>query len=166
MRYFTPWGRRRYVEQYYLPRMMAEVMGQRKVPFGDAAISTWDTCLAAETCEELFTPDAPHAGMALDGIEIMTNSSGSHHELRKLDTRIKLMTNATGLCGGVYLYANQQGCDGDRLYYDGCAMIGINGTIVAQGSQFSLKDVEVVTATVDLEEVRSFRCSPSRGMQA
>lgn len=154
------------MEEYYLPRMMAEVMGQRKVPFGDAAISTLDTCVAAETCEELFTPDAPHAAMALDGIEILTNSSGSHHELRKLDTRIKLMTNATGLCGGVYLYANQQGCDGDRLYYDGCAMIGINGTIVAQGSQFSLKDVEVVTATVDLEDVRSFRCKPSAGMQA
>jgi NAD+ synthase (glutamine-hydrolysing) len=57
--------------------------------------------------------------------------------------------------GGIYLYANQQGCDGDRLYYDGCAMIVINGNIVAQGSQFSLNDVEVVTATVDIEEVRS-----------
>jgi NAD+ synthase (glutamine-hydrolysing) len=56
--------------------------------------------------------------------------------------------------GGIYLYANQQGCDGDRLYYDGCAMIVINGNIVAQGSQFSLNDVEVVTATVDIEEVR------------
>lgn len=55
--------------------------------------------------------------------------------------------------GGIYLYANQQGCDGDRLYYDGCAMIVINGEIVAQGSQFSLNDVEVVTATVDIEEV-------------
>jgi hypothetical protein len=24
------------------------------------------------------------------------------------------------------LYSNQQGCDGDRLYYDGCAMIIIS----------------------------------------
>lgn len=166
MRYFTPWGRARYVEDHYLPRIVSEVVGTRKVPIGDAAISTLDTCIAAETCEELFTPNAPHAGMSLDGIEILTNSSGSHHELRKLDKRIKLMTNATGICGGVYLYANQQGCDGDRLYYDGCAMIGVNGRIVAQGSQFSLKDVEVVTATVDLQEVRSYRFAPSRGMQA
>ena len=29
-------------------------------------------------------------------------------------------------------------------------MIAVNGKIVAQGSQFSLNDVEVVTATVDL----------------
>lgn len=33
--------------------------------------------------------------MSLDGVEIMTNSSGSHHELRKLHTRIELMTEAT-----------------------------------------------------------------------
>jgi len=77
-----------------------------------------------------------------------------------------LILEATRKNGGVYLYANQQGCDGDRLYYDGCAMIVINGNIVAQGSQFSLNDVEVVTATVDLAEVRSYRYPPSRRQQA
>jgi NAD+ synthase (glutamine-hydrolysing) len=45
-------------------------------------------------------------------------------------------------------------------------MIVVNGQVVAQGSQFSLDDVEVVTATVDLEEVRAFRFAPSRGLQA
>lgn len=32
-------------------------------------------------------------------------------------------------------------------------MIVVNGDVVAQGSQFSLNDVEVVTATVDIEDV-------------
>jgi hypothetical protein len=41
-----------------------------------------------------------------------------------------------------------------------------NHVTVAQGSQFSLNDVEVVTATVDLEEVRSYRAAISRGLQA
>lgn len=45
--------------------------------------------------------------------------------------------------GGVYLYANQQGCDGGRLYFDGSACIAVNGQMVAQGAQFSLSDVEV-----------------------
>jgi NAD+ synthase (glutamine-hydrolysing) len=45
-------------------------------------------------------------------------------------------------------------------------MIVINGQVVAQGAQFSLEDVEVITATVDLEEVRTYRFAPSRGMQA
>jgi hypothetical protein len=34
--------------------------------------------------------------------------------------------------GGIYLYANQQGCDGGRLYFDGSAMIVCNGKIIGQ----------------------------------
>lgn len=39
--------------------------------------------------------DSPHILMGLDGVEIFTNSSGSHHELRKLYRRIELMKEAT-----------------------------------------------------------------------
>ena len=39
------------------------------------------------------------------------------------------------------MFANQRGCDGERVYYDGCAMLAVNGHIVAQGSQFSIDDV-------------------------
>jgi len=166
MRYFTPWSKERYTEEYYLEQSAREITGQRVVPFGDAIISTLDTAFAAETCEELFTSNAPHIHQGLDGCEIFTNSSGSHFEIRKIMTRLTLMTEATRLSKGIYLYANQKGCDGDRLYYDGCSMIIVNGKCVAQGSQFSLDDVEVVTATVDIEEVRSARFAPSRGLQA
>ncbi|KAK4113726.1 glutamine-dependent NAD(+) synthetase with GAT domain-containing protein [Canariomyces notabilis] len=168
MRHFTPWMRPRETELFHLPKMLAEVQGETHVLFGDAVISTPETAFGAETCEELFTPKAPHIDMALDGVEIITNSSGSHFTLRKLDTRLQLITEATRKSGGVYLYANQQGCDGERLYFDGCAMIigHSNRVAVAQGSQFSLNDVEVVTATVDLEEVRAYRASISRGLQA
>ncbi|KAH8116491.1 glutamine-dependent NAD synthetase with GAT domain-containing protein [Phellopilus nigrolimitatus] len=166
MRYFTPWRKHRQVEDHYLPRMIQAITGQIKVPFGDAVISTADTCIGVELCEELFTPASPHILMGLDGVEIFTNSSGSHHELRKLYTRVELIKEATLKLGGIYVYANQQGCDGDRLYYDGCAMIAANGRIVAQGSQFSLNDVEVVTATIDIEDVRAHRAKASRSMQA
>ncbi|CCD23855.1 glutamine-dependent NAD(+) synthetase NDAI_0C01950 [Naumovozyma dairenensis CBS 421] len=167
MRFFTPWLKPGVVEDFVLPPEIQKVTGQKSVSFGDAVIETLDTCIGAETCEELFTPQSPNIAMSLDGVEIITNSSGSHHELRKLNKRLDLILNATSRCGGVYLYANQRGCDGDRLYYDGCALIAVNGKVVAQGSQFSLKDVEVVTATVDLESVRSYRASiMSRGLQA
>lgn len=33
--------------------------------------------------------------MGLDGVEIFTNSSGSHHELRKLHARVDLIKEAT-----------------------------------------------------------------------
>ncbi|KAH7161466.1 carbon-nitrogen hydrolase [Dactylonectria macrodidyma] len=166
MRHFTPWLQPRETEEYHLPRMIQELQGATHVTFGDAVVSTPDTCFGAETCEELFTPRSPHIDMSLDGVEVFTNSSGSHFTLQKLDLRLQLITEATRKCGGVYLYSNQKGCDGDRLFYDGSCMILVNGDVVAQGTQFSLLDVEVVTATVDLEEIRAYRSSISRGLQA
>ena len=44
-------------------------------------------------------------------------------------------------CGGVYVFSNFIGCDGERVYYDGCSMVAVNGDIVCQGAQFSLKEV-------------------------
>jgi NAD+ synthase (glutamine-hydrolysing) len=116
MRYFTPWKGVRVVEEHTrLPHVIQKLAGQQKCPIGDAVISSLDTCLGAETCEEMFTPQSPHIALSLDGVELLTNSSGSHHELRKLNTRIELIKSATQKCGGIYLYANQRGCDGDRL---------------------------------------------------
>ncbi|KXL42023.1 hypothetical protein M433DRAFT_1234 [Acidomyces richmondensis BFW] len=166
MRYFTPWPRGR-VEDFRLPEVIQRLpKGQKLCRIGEVAFDALDGSFASETCEELWTPNSPHSLYSLAGIEIILNSSGSHHELRKLDTRIDLMLEATAKTGGVYMYANQRGCDGDRLYYDGCALIMSNGQVLAQGSQFSLKDVEVKTARVDLDEIWPWRTSRSRGIQA
>ncbi|ELW71942.1 glutamine-dependent NAD(+) synthetase isoform X2 [Tupaia chinensis] len=161
LRWFTPWSRSRQTEEYFLPRMLQDLTGQETVPFGDAVLATPDTCIGSEICEELWTPHSPHVDMGLDGVEIITNASGSHHVLRKAHARVDLVTMATSKNGGIYLLANQKGCDGDRLYYDGCAMIAMNGSVFAQGAQFSLDDVEVLTATLDLEDVRSYRAEIS-----
>ncbi len=72
LRYFTPWSKHRQVEDHYLPRIIQTITKQVmllsaeslffahsfqvKVPFGDAVISTVDTCIGVELCEELFTP--------------------------------------------------------------------------------------------------------------
>jgi len=166
MRYFTPWyiepGTPGFgeIEQYFLPVRIQELTKQTKVPMGIFAISALDTAVSFETCEELFTPNAPHIQLSLDGVEIIANGSGSHHQLRKLDKRIDLVRSATQKAGGVYMYANMKGCDGGRLYFDGCSMVWVNGALVAQGSQFlGLDEVEVVVATVNLSDVRSMRSS-------
>ena len=75
--------------------MISEITGQVTVPFGDGIISTLDTCVGSEICEELFRADSPHISMALDGVEIITNGSGSHHQLRKLNTRVDYVKDAT-----------------------------------------------------------------------
>ena len=55
LRFFTPWVSKK-VEKHYLPRMIQSITGQFTVPFGDTVVSTLDTCIGCETCEELFTP--------------------------------------------------------------------------------------------------------------
>lgn len=170
-RYFRAWRPARGLETFSLPRSFTETMRallsrnkrdriqpQETAPIGHAILALDDATLAAESCEELFTPCPPHVALALAGCEVVSNGSGSHHQLRKLDEqRLSLLREATRRCGGVYLYANQRGCDGGRLYYDGCACVLANGSLVAQGAQFGLADVEVVVADVDLDDVAAFR---------
>lgn len=156
-RWFSAWSREDKLVDFQLPTNISETVSQTEVPFGFAYIKFIDTAVGAETCEELFTADAPRNKLALSGVEIFVNASGSHHQLRKLNLRFDAIKTGTMLCGGVYMYSNQQGCDGGRLYYDGCSCIAINGDVVAQGSQFSLKDVEVLVAQVDLDAVSSYR---------
>ncbi|CAH9109387.1 unnamed protein product [Cuscuta epithymum] len=160
LRWFTAW-KHRDVEDFQLPSDVSEALTQSIVPFGYGYLQFSDTAVAAEVCEELFVPSPPHAELALNGVEVFMNASGSHHQLRKLDLRMRAFVSATHTRGGVYMYSNQQGCDGGRLYFDGCSCVVVNGDMVAQGSQFSLKDVEMVFAEIDLDAVASLRTSTS-----
>ncbi|KAI8627142.1 NAD+ synthase [Xylariaceae sp. FL1651] len=166
-RHFTAWVKPMQMETYYLEEVIEKVTGQRTVPIGDAILSTRDTAIGCETCEELFTPRNPSTYMSLNGCEIILNSSASHAELRKLRTRLDLIANSTRKTGGCYVYANATGVDGEaRMMFDGSSMILLNGKVLEQGNQFSLEPVEVITATINLEEIRSFRSSISRNVQA
>lgn len=165
-RHFTAWSKARTVETYYLERVIRDVTGQRSVPIGDAVLSTLDTSVGCETCEELFTPSNPSTYMGLNGVEVILNSSASHAELRKLRTRLDLIQNCTRKLGGLYVYANANGVDGEaRMMFDGSSMIVCNGRVFGQSRQFSLRNVEVLTATIDLETIRSHRSSISRNVQ-
>lgn len=58
----------------------------------DQALQTLILCLSVIP---VVIPRAPHISLALAGVEIISNGSGSHHQLRKLDTRIDLIKGAT-----------------------------------------------------------------------
>ena len=94
-RYFSAWQKHGQAEDYRLPPMIQAVTGQQMCPIGDAALIFNDTSIASETCEELFTPNAPHIRSCLAGVEVISNGSGSHHQLRKLDKRLDLIRSAT-----------------------------------------------------------------------
>lgn len=155
------------LDEFILPPSIQQITGQSSVPFGVSIIQCNDCSVSSETCEELFTPDSPGAHLGLCGAEIIANGSGSHFTSRKLQQRINLIQNTTSKNGGCYLYANQQGCDGGRLYYDGCSSVYLNGSMIAQGKQFSVSDVETITACIDIDDIRSYRAAVmSRSNQA
>ncbi|XP_050485316.1 glutamine-dependent NAD(+) synthetase isoform X1 [Bombus huntii] len=156
-RWFSPWTKERTVEDYFLPRMISQITNQTVVPFGDAVISTRDTCVGFEICEELWSPMSNHIPMCLDGVEIIANGSGSYFELRKAYVTVDLVKSATFKSGGCYMFSNLRGCDGSRLYFSGGSSITLNGQILNRGKQFALDEVEVIVATFDLEDIRSYR---------
>lgn len=94
-RWFTAWQKPQQVEDFYLPRMITAITHQNIVPFGDAVISTKDTCIGFEICEELWNPSSSHIPLSLDGVEIIANGSGSYVALNKTYTTIDLITSAT-----------------------------------------------------------------------
>jgi NAD+ synthase (glutamine-hydrolysing) len=156
-RFFTGWKESHGLLDFLLSDMLQKVTGQKIVKFGVAVLQTKETNIGCEMCEELWTSNSPHISQFLSGVELIGNGSGSHHQLRKLDSRLSLIQSATRKAGGVYLYANHQGCDGNRLYFDGSSLICVNGDIVKQASQFSMNDVEVITAIIDLNDIRAYR---------
>ena len=156
-RWFTAWVKKRQVEDHFLPRLIQEITGQKKVPFGDAVIATLDTCIGYEICEELWNPQSTHIEMGLDGVEIFVNSSGSYMELRKAYVTVDLVRGATAKSGGCYLFSNCRGGDGDRVFFNSNSCISLNGDIVSRTRQFGIEEVELATATIDLEEIRSYR---------
>ncbi|CAI4213851.1 unnamed protein product [Parascedosporium putredinis] len=161
-RHFTAWTKQRQIETYYLEGVVQKVTGQRSVPIGDMILSTPDTAVACESCEEMFVPLNPSIFTGLNGAEIILNSSASHAELRKLRTRLELIANSTRKLGGIYVYANATGVDGEaRMMHDGSSMVIQNGEVLAQGSQFSLAPVEITVATVDIEKCDIVLSHPS-----
>lgn len=139
--------------------MIGTFTGQTTVPFGDAVIATTDTCIGFEICEELWNPKSTHIDMSLSGVEIISNSSGSYMQLRKAHITTDLVRSASYKAGGAYIFSNLRGCDGQRVYFNGCSCVALNGEIIARGQQYGLQDVEVTAATIDLEDIRSYRIS-------
>ncbi|XP_058128192.1 glutamine-dependent NAD(+) synthetase [Anopheles ziemanni] len=156
-RWFSPWTKERQTEELQLPRFVALALGQETVPIGDAVIATRDTCLGYEICEELWNPRSKHIDMSLAGVEIIVNGSGSYMQLRKAHITTDLIRNASYKAGGAYLFSNLRGCDGQRVYFNGCSAVALNGQVVARGRQFALGEVEVTVAAFDLQDIRAYR---------
>jgi NAD+ synthase (glutamine-hydrolysing) len=175
-RHFTPWDKDKIetMEDYQLPEAihdalepLADGKPQTTAPFGVAILQCKDATIGAEICEELFTAESTNILLGFEGCDIMSNGSASHFEVGKRLRRHDLIKEATKKNGGIYMYSNMIGCDGNRLVFDGNGMIYMNGNLKAVGEHLIFHEVEVVTAKLNLNEVRTYRAkSVSHQMQS
>ncbi|KAK6060429.1 hydrolase, carbon-nitrogen family [Cooperia oncophora] len=144
-----------------VPFQLDESIGfeQKTVPFGDGILYSSDNvAIGFEICEELWAAHSRHVELGLRGVDIICNGSGSIHILGRSNYRInQLILGGSRQTGGIYLYANHRGCDGDRVYYDGASSIAQNGKLYAQIRQFDIEDTCVATAVMDLNNTLSYR---------
>lgn len=168
-RWFTPWSKHKIteLEDHVLADEIQVLTGQKSVKFGVGILEANDATIASEVCEELFTPESPNIMWGLEGVDIISNGSASHFQIGKRMHRHQLIKSATSRNGGAYLYSNMLGCDGNRLVFDGNAMIYKNGTLMATSEHLSFQEVEIVTASINLDDIRAYRSAiVSRGIQA
>ena len=98
-RYFSTWKHPDRVVEHKLDDTLRLATGQCTVKFGYCVLRTAETMIASEVCEELWVPDCPNIELSLAGVEIFTNGSGSHHQLRKLDSRSEFDDNKLDMTG-------------------------------------------------------------------
>ena len=156
MRCFVAW-RNLKAEEFVLPDFIRAVKEQSTCLFGTMLFRTSETLFGIETCEDVWTMKNPNIDLYLQGAEIVFNSSASHFSLQKYWDRRLLTCSASLKFGGLYGFCNAHGCDGERLYFEGETFFALNGQVIERSQLFSLDDVQCLTCTIDLNDVRASR---------
>jgi NAD+ synthetase len=158
-RWFTPWLRDG-LEDFYFDDNLGMHYDKENdaIPFGVGVINCNGILIGAEICEELWVSDNIGAKFFLSGVDILINGSGSHYEKGKQEEKREVLIKATTRkSGGVYIYSNLEGCDGERLYFDGGSIIAMNGKIESVADRYLLKDVQVTLCNINLDDIVTYR---------
>jgi NAD+ synthase (glutamine-hydrolysing) len=131
--------------------------GEEEYPIGNLLFEFGDLRLGFEICEDAWVADRPGAALAADGVDIILNPSASHFAFDKLPVRERLVVEGSRAFAATYIYANLLGNESGRIIYDGCSLIASGGKLVAEGPRFSLDEVIITTATIDIDATRTLQ---------
>ncbi len=114
-------------------------------------------------CEDIWYPDGPFAGQALEGgAEVILNVSSSPYHAGKRLWRERMLATRAADNAVIVAYNNLVGGQ-DELVFDGDSLIfDENGEIIARGRQFA---EDLVVADLDLEAVFRRRLRDPRRRQ-
>ena len=151
---------------YYEPRwfrpwpegVQAEIRhGDKVYPMGDLYFEVGGVKIGYEICEDAWVANRPGSELAMHGVDVILNPSGSHFAFGKLQVRKRFVLEGSRAFGVTYVYSNLLGNEAGRAIYDGGAIIASGGTLLAQGERFSFKDWDFTAAVVDVEATRMIR---------
>lgn len=153
LRHFAPAG--------YAGAREVDLAGQRGVPFGARLLFEAEDqpafVLAAEICEDLWTPIPPSSYAALAGATVLVNLSASNITTGKDEYRSQLVANQSGRCLAAYVYcAAGYGESTTDLAWDGHGMIYENGSRLAETRRFAY-GAQLATADIDLDRLAQDR---------
>lgn len=130
-----------------------------QVPMGSdilfASKNVHELIVAAEICEDVWTPNPPSIRHALAGATVILNPSASDETTGKGMYRNSLILGQSArlICG--YIYANAgEGESTQDLVFSGHNMIAENGTLLCESKTLGH---ETIYADLDLDRIRSER---------
>lgn len=137
----------------------AELSENRKVPMGTRLLfgckEMPDFVIAAEICEDLWTPEPPSIRHARNGASLIVNLSASDETTGKDIYRRELVggQSARLLCG--YLYASAgDGESTQDVVYSGHSLIAEDGRILKEARRFTN---EIICTEIDVQRIMTER---------
>ena len=149
MRQFTPG-----------PQTVREITFEgKKIPFGPQILfqaeGMEELVVAAEICEEVWSPVPPSIQAALEGATVIVNCSASDETIGKDTYRRALISGQSARLISGYIYANAgEGESTTDLVFGGHNIIAENGTILKESSRYVN---EIVYSELDLQRITGER---------
>lgn len=137
----------------------AELSENRKVPMGTRLLfgckEMPDFVIAAEICEDLWTPEPPSIRHARNGASLIVNLSASDETTGKDIYRRELVggQSARLLCGYIYASAGD-GESTQDVVYSGHSLIAENGRILKEARRFTN---EIICTEIDVQRIMTER---------
>ena len=137
----------------------AITFGGKKIPFGPQILfqaeGMEELVVAAEICEDVWSPVPPSIQAALEGATVIVNCSASDETIGKDTYRRALISGQSARLISGYIYANAgEGESTTDLVFGGHNIIAENGTVLKESSRYVN---EIIYSELDLQRITGER---------
>lgn len=130
-----------------------------RIPFGPQILfqstAMENLIVAAEICEDVWSPVPPSIGAALEGATVIVNCSASDETIGKDTYRRELISGQSARLIAGYIYANAgEGESTTDLVFGGHNIIAENGTILREAKRYHN---EIIYSELDIQRLSAER---------